>query len=73
MRGNLLWADSLEQRLHVVVVREGDGVLSSVVWVLVTLLHVLELVLIVRLAIESLILWLFPNVEKQDFIVIRYE
>ena len=47
--------------------------LSSVVWVLVTLLHVLELVLIVRLAIESLILWLFPNVEKQDFIVIRYE
>ena len=56
MRGDLLWADSLEQRLHVAVVVEANWVLSSVIWVLVTRLHAAEFVSVVALAVLSLIL-----------------
>ena len=66
MRGDLLRANSLEQSLHVVVVREGDGVLGCVVWMLVSLFHVHQLVLVERLAISSLILRLFPVARTQN-------
>ena len=56
MRGDLLWADSLEQSLHVAVVVEANWVLSSVIWVLVTRLHAAEFVSVVALSVLSLIL-----------------
>ena len=56
MRRDLLGADSLEERLHVSVIREADWVLSSVVWVLVARLHAAEFVSVVTLAVLSLIL-----------------
>ena len=58
---DLLRANSLEQSLHVVVIAEGDRVLSSVVWVLVSLLHLRELVRIVALAILSLVVGFLPE------------
>ena len=58
---DLLRANSLEQSLHVVVIAEGDGVFSSVVWVLVSLLHLRELVRIVALAILSLVVGFLPE------------
>ena len=39
VRGDLLGADSLKQGLHVIVIREGDGVLSGVVGMLIALAH----------------------------------
>lgn len=58
VRGDLLGTDSLEQSFHVIVVREGDRVLGGVVGVLVTFLHVHELIGVVALAVEGLVLWL---------------
>ena len=55
VRGDLLGADSLEQCLHVVIVAERDGVLSSMIWVLIAFLHLRKLVLIVAFAILSLV------------------
>lgn len=60
MGRDLLGANSLEQSLHVVVIAEGDGVLSGVVWVLISLLHLRELVCIVALTILSLVIGFLP-------------
>ena len=65
MGRDLLGANSLEQSLHVVVIAEGDGVLSGVVWVLISLLHLRELVCIVALTILSLVIGFLPKLMKQ--------
>ena len=39
MRGYLFWANSLEESLHVVVMRKEDWVCISVVWVLIAVSH----------------------------------
>ena len=62
---DLLGANSFEQSLHVVVIAEGDGVLSGVVWVLISLLHLRELVCIVALTILSLVTGFLPKLMKQ--------
>ena len=62
VRRDLLGADSLEERLHVSVIREADWVLSSVVGVLVTLLHAGELVRVETLSIGGLILSLASTI-----------
>lgn len=62
MGGNLFGADSLEECLQVVVVREEEGVGGGVVGVDVTFLHLAHLVLVVGLAVFSLVLGLRSKV-----------
>lgn len=40
MRGNLFWSNSLKQEFHVTIVRVIEWIVLSVVWMLVTLVHV---------------------------------
>ena len=67
--GDLLGADSLEQGLHVVVVREGDGGVSRVIGVLVTFTHRRKLVSIVTLAILLSIDGFSPNKKDSEVII----
>jgi len=53
--GDLLGADSLEESLHVVEVREDQGILVAVIGVHITLAHILKILLIVALAVLSLV------------------
>ena len=69
MGGDLLGADSLEQGLHVVVVREGDGGVSRVIGVLVTFTHRRKLVSIVTLAILLSIDGFSPNKKDSEVII----
>jgi hypothetical protein len=55
VRRNLLWANSLEQGLHVVEVREDHGILFAVIGVNIALAHILKVLLIVALTILSLV------------------
>ena len=64
MRRDLLGTNSLHEGLHVVVVAEGDGVLSTVVRVFVTLTHGVELVSVVSLSVLLLVLGFLTNYEK---------
>ena len=62
----MLGANSLEEGLHVVVIAERDGVLGSVVRMLIALLHLRELVAVVTLAVLSLVTGLLTkNVRSQ--------
>jgi len=59
MRRHLLWANCLEQGLHVVEVREDKRVLVTVVGMNVALSHVLQVLLIVSLSVLSSVLRLW--------------
>jgi hypothetical protein len=54
--GDLLGSNSLEQSLHIVEVREDQGILVAVVRMNITLAHILKVLLIVALSVLSLIL-----------------
>ena len=56
----LLGTNCLEKGIHVVEVGEHDGVLIGVVWMHVSLLHVLHVRLVVSLAVLRFIDRLFP-------------
>ena len=58
MGGDLLGTNSLEQSLHVVEVREDQGILVAVVRMNITLAHILKVLLIVALSVLSLIMGL---------------
>jgi hypothetical protein len=49
--GDLLGTNSLEQSLHVVEVREDQGILVAVVRMNITLAHILKVLLIVALSV----------------------
>ncbi len=51
MRGDLFGTYSFEQSLHIVEMRENEGIFVTVVRVHVTLLHVLQVLLVVALTI----------------------
>jgi hypothetical protein len=56
MRGNLLWSNSLEKSLHVMEVREDQGILVAVIRMNITLAHILKMLLVVSLSVLSLII-----------------
>ena len=59
MRRHLLWANSLEQVLHVVHIRHVNWGAIGVVWMHVASLHVCQPVLVVVVgAVLGLVLWL---------------
>ena len=64
----MLWANSLEESLHVMEVREDHGILVAVVRMNIALAHILKMLLIVALSVLSLIgslrdlLWLSLDV-----------
>ena len=53
MGGNLLWAYSFKESLHVMEVGEDNWELVAVIGMDITLLHVLQVLLIVTLTIFS--------------------
>ena len=59
MRRNLLWANSLEESLHVSVVGEEDWVGSGVVWVLVATADASNFVGIESLTVFLDVFWLW--------------
>jgi len=55
--GDLFWSDGLEQKFHVLVVGVDQWGAIGVIWVLVTRLHLVQLILIVGLGVR-LVIWL---------------
>lgn len=64
MRRDLLWTNSLKQGLHVVEVREDQGVFVAVVRMHISLPHVLQVLLIVAVTVLSLVNRFLPNKGK---------
>ena len=56
--GDLLWANSLEESFHVVVMREENRVGVCVIWMLVAVSHLGKLTRVVVSAIFLHVLWL---------------
>ena len=56
--GDLLWANSLEESLHVVVMREENWVGVCVIWMLVAVSHLGKLTRVVVSAVFLHVLWL---------------
>ena len=56
MGGDLLGANSLEESLHIVEVREDQGIFVAVIRMNIALAHILKVLLIVALTILSLII-----------------
>ena len=61
MRRDLLRTNSVEKSFHVVHVTEDKRIFIAVIRMNVSLLHVLDVLLIVSLTVLSLILWLLPK------------
>ena len=64
VRGDLLWANSVHQDSHVVLLAEDERVVRSVVRVLVALAELVHLTVVVTRAILLLVLWSLPKTTR---------
>jgi len=64
MRRNLLWANSVHQKLHVVLMAEDERVVRSVVRVLVTFAELVHFAVVVAGAVLFLVLRSLPKMTR---------